>query len=169
MVVNYLHILGALRSPHKANSPLIVNANAVLTLPISFQSLELVARRRAQVIKNRRPIKLLQLSKRRTLDIDPATYTSALKEGLRILALEALYRHASIVTPLVHNVKRYYAALPARWSRHNGRFVRPNRDRKKPHGPPSHTTGHTGHVSGGSLKLRCAHAALARASSGSPI
>ena len=35
--------------------------------------------------------------------------------------------------------------------------------------PPSHTTGRTGLVSGGSLKLRCTHAALAFASSGSPI
>ena len=68
----------------------------------------MVAWRRAQVIKNRGPIKLLQLSKRRTLDIDPATHASALKEGLCVLALEALYRHALIITHLVHNVKRYY-------------------------------------------------------------
>jgi hypothetical protein len=120
MVVNYLHILGALRSPHKANSPLIVDADAVLPLPISLQSFELIAWRHAQVIKNRGPIKLLQLSKRRTLNIDPAPYTSALKEGLGVLALEALYRHALIVTRLVHNVKRHYAA--SRWSRHSGAF-----------------------------------------------
>src|ERR1035437_6450915 len=35
--------------------------------------------------------------------------------------------------------------------------------------PPSHTTGHTGHVSGGSLKLRRSHTVLAPANSGSPI
>jgi hypothetical protein len=34
---------------------------------------------------------------------------------------------------------------------------------------PSHTTGHTAHVSGGSLKLRFSHAALTGTSSGSPI
>ena len=109
MVVNYLHILGALRTPDKANSPLIVDADAVLPLSISFQSFQLIAWRRAQVIKNRGPIKLLQLSKRRALNIDPATHTSALEESLCVLALEALYRHASIITRLVHNVKRHYA------------------------------------------------------------
>lgn len=34
---------------------------------------------------------------------------------------------------------------------------------------PSHTTGHTGHVSGGSLKRRLSHAALAGASSGTRL
>ena len=34
---------------------------------------------------------------------------------------------------------------------------------------PSHTTGHTGHVSGGSLNNGHSHAALAGANSGSPI
>ena len=79
-----------------------------MPLPISFQSFELIAWRHAQIIKNRGPIKLLQLSKRRTLDVDPSTHTSALKEGLGVLALEALYRHALIITHLVHNVKRHY-------------------------------------------------------------
>ena len=127
MVVNYLHILGALRSPHKANSPLIVDADAVLPLPISSQSFELIAWRHAQIIKNQGPTKLLQLPKRRTLDIDPAPYTSALKEGLRVLALEALYSHALIVTRLVHNVKRHYApSLPVPGRATSAGSVRPN-------------------------------------------
>ncbi|MCW2314418.1 hypothetical protein M2244_004185 [Rhodoferax antarcticus] len=71
MVINYLNILGALRSPHKANSPLIVDADAVLPLPTSLQSFESIAWWNAQIIKNLRPVKLFQLSKRRTLDIDP--------------------------------------------------------------------------------------------------
>ena len=93
MVVNYLHILGTLRSPHKANSPLIVDTNAVLPLSISLQSFKMIAWRYTQVFKDRGPVKLLQLSKRRTFNIDPATYTSALKKGLGVLALEAPYRH----------------------------------------------------------------------------
>jgi len=106
MVVNYLHILGALRSPHKANSPLIVDVNAVLPLSRSLQDFKMIAWRYTQIIKDRGPVNLLQLSKRRTFDIDPATYTSALKEDLGVLALEALYRHRSIVTCCVNNVKR---------------------------------------------------------------
>ena len=93
MVVNYLHILGTPRSPHKANSPLIVDTNAVLPLSISLQRFKMIAWRYTQVIKNQGPVQLLQLSKRRSFNIDPATYTSALKEGLGVLALEALYRH----------------------------------------------------------------------------
>ena len=103
MVVNYLHILGALRSPHKAHPPLTVDADTVLPFPISFQNFELIARRNAQVIKDRGPINLFQLAKRRTFDIDPATYTCALKEGLGVLAFEALYRHQLIITHRVHN------------------------------------------------------------------
>ncbi len=93
MVVNYLHILGTLRSPHKANSPLIVDANAVLPLSISLQSFKMIAWRYTQIIKDCGPVELLQLSKRGTLDINPPMYTSALKEGLGVLALKALYRH----------------------------------------------------------------------------
>jgi hypothetical protein len=37
-------------------------------------------------------------------------------------------------------------------SRSVGFVMAPNRNRKKPRGPPSHTTGRTGHVSGGSMK-----------------
>ena len=36
--------------------------------------------------------------------------------------------------------------------RHDLPLLMANRDREKPHGSPSHTTGHTGHVSGGSMK-----------------
>ncbi len=113
MVVNDLNILGTFRSPHKANAPQIVDTDAVLTPPFSLQSFELIAWWYAQVLQNRGPIKLLQLPQRRAFDIDPATYAPALKEGLGVLALEALYCHASIITQHVHNGKRYYGSAYA--------------------------------------------------------
>jgi len=126
MVINYLNILGALRSPHKANSPLIVDADAVLPLPTSLQSFESIAWWNAQIIKNLRPVKLFQLSKRRTLDIDPEAYASALEKGLGVLALETLYCHGLIVTHCVNNVNRCYIPADSALASQNGRFMRSN-------------------------------------------
>ena len=93
MIIDDFHIDWTIGSPHEANSPLIVDTNAVLPLSISLQRFKMIAWRYTQVIKDQGPVQLLQLSKRRSFNIDPATYTSALKEGLGVLALEALYRH----------------------------------------------------------------------------
>lgn len=48
MVVNDLDILGAIRSPCKTYAPLVIDANAVLTLAFATQRLQTIARRRAQ-------------------------------------------------------------------------------------------------------------------------
>ncbi len=93
MVVNNLYIFRTFRSPHEANTPLLINANAVLPLAISFQGFKFIAWWYAQVFQNRGPIKLLQFSKCRALKINPTTYPFSLKEGLGILALETLDRH----------------------------------------------------------------------------
>jgi hypothetical protein len=49
MIVGYLHVLGTVGGPFEANAPLPVDANAVLTLPISSQSLKPVARQGGQI------------------------------------------------------------------------------------------------------------------------
>ena len=54
------HILGAILAKHEAESPLLVNADAVLALTISCERLEAVARRYPQIFQAHRRIKLLQ-------------------------------------------------------------------------------------------------------------
>ena len=107
MVVNYLDFLGTFKRPHKTNSPLIIHANTVLPLAFSFKRFKLVAWRDTKIVKNSRPINLLHLSKRRTLNVYPTTHTFTLKEGFRVFALKAFYRYASIITHYVNNFKRY--------------------------------------------------------------
>ncbi len=53
MIVDDLHILGASGSPAKTESPLIVYANAVLTLSITLQGFKSITGRRPQKIQRR--------------------------------------------------------------------------------------------------------------------
>jgi hypothetical protein len=47
MIVDYFDIIRVTFSPFEANSPLFIDANAVLTLPIASQHLEPIPRRNA--------------------------------------------------------------------------------------------------------------------------
>jgi hypothetical protein len=62
VVINNFNLVGVPVKPHKAQSPLIVDANAVLTSTIADQSLQSVARRDAQEIQRGRSVQLLQLA-----------------------------------------------------------------------------------------------------------
>ena len=68
MVVRYLYPLGTSVAPHKAYSPLVVDANRVLPRPITFESLETVAWRYPKVIQIRRVVQHHQLQLRLSLD-----------------------------------------------------------------------------------------------------
>ena len=58
MVVNDLSVGGATFCPDEAQSPLIVDADAVLTLPVLLQRFEAVTRRRAQEVQGLSSVKL---------------------------------------------------------------------------------------------------------------
>ena len=64
-------------SPHEAHAPLIVDANAVLPLPVSGQGLQAISGRDLQVAQLRRGIDHAQLSPRhirKTLEfLDPVS------------------------------------------------------------------------------------------------
>jgi len=51
MIIHDLDILGAAGTPHEADAPLVVDADRMLTKPISLQRFEPVARRRTQVVQ----------------------------------------------------------------------------------------------------------------------
>ena len=72
MIVDYLHIPGITVSPSKTDPPLFVDPDAVLTLSITLQCLQTVARRRAQVVQRSRPMEIQELSTRDALDLMPA-------------------------------------------------------------------------------------------------
>jgi hypothetical protein len=62
MVVNDLDVLGARGRPTKANAPLIVDANAVLPVPVAFESLQPIAGRDAQILEATGDFQLSQLA-----------------------------------------------------------------------------------------------------------
>ena len=69
MVINNFNLVGVPVQPHKTNSPLIVDANAVLTSAIAAQSFQSIARWDAQEIQRGRSVQLLQLAQRHAGDI----------------------------------------------------------------------------------------------------
>lgn len=95
MVVDDLYIGGAFCRPDEADAPLLVDADAVLSLSVVPQGLQAVAGRGLQVIKNCRPVELRQLAQRGSLNVHPAFDALALIEGLGVFALEALDSHGS--------------------------------------------------------------------------
>jgi len=60
MIVHNLDFLGVTVAPHETNTPLVVNANAVLALAVSLQSLELIAWINGQYFKARGGVQNLQ-------------------------------------------------------------------------------------------------------------
>jgi len=61
VVVSDLHIVGSVVSPPKADPVLVVNPNAVLTLPVRPQLFEAVPVWLRQVVKGDRPVDTVQL------------------------------------------------------------------------------------------------------------
>jgi hypothetical protein len=62
VVIHYLYVFSAGDCPSKTEPPLIVDADAVLTGPITFQCLEPVAWRHPQIIQPSRDFKLPELA-----------------------------------------------------------------------------------------------------------
>ncbi len=62
MVVNNLHVVGIPIAPDKADTPLIVDADAVLSFSVALEGLQMIARRRGQVAEFGGNIQLAQLA-----------------------------------------------------------------------------------------------------------
>ncbi len=84
MIVHYLDTVGIAILPLKTNAPLIVDANAVLTLSITRQLFEAIGQRYAQILQNLGSIQDLKFPSRDSLD--------ALRESARELAIEYPFR-----------------------------------------------------------------------------
>jgi len=98
VIVDNLDFGGTICRPDEAQTPLFVDANAVLALSIILKRFESVPGRNFQIIKHRRPVELRKFAKRDSLDVHPATHPAPLEEGPGVLALETLDRHDPILT-----------------------------------------------------------------------
>jgi len=93
VIVDDLYVRRTFCRPDEANSPLLVDADAVLPFAIILQRLKAVARGHLQIIKNRRPVQLCELSEGRAFNVHPALDALAFEEGFGVFALEVLDRH----------------------------------------------------------------------------
>jgi hypothetical protein len=64
MVIDDFDVFGAAVRPSEADSPLVVDANAVLSLPVSPQGLQPVSRRNPQIAEAAGNLELAELSAR---------------------------------------------------------------------------------------------------------
>ena len=88
MVVNNFNIFRAVHAPAKTNSPLVVNANAVLAFPITFQRFKPIRRWREQVSQFQCIIQHLQFAGRNNVDIGEPPDTFSVVKRLCITAFE---------------------------------------------------------------------------------
>lgn len=83
MIVYDIHIIGIALFPTEADAPTIIDPDAVVSLPISFQSLQAVRRRDTQVLQRLGSIEHSQLPQRNTMDVRPeSTHRLAIEESL---------------------------------------------------------------------------------------
>ena len=90
MIVDDLYILGSRCGPAKAQAPLIVNTNAVLTLSVALQGLKPIAGWRSQEIQRCCCLDLSELTCGHLDDRSEARGLSCLEELAGVVALEAL-------------------------------------------------------------------------------
>ncbi|KRC17442.1 hypothetical protein ASE31_29915 [Acidovorax sp. Root217] len=88
MVIDDLDVLWSFWGPHEADSPLIVDADAVLALAVANQSFKSVARRNPQVEQLSGGVEHAQLAQCRAFDVHPARNALLMEQVLCLAALE---------------------------------------------------------------------------------
>jgi hypothetical protein len=106
MVINNFDIFRTGLGPAKANPELFVDSNAVLTLAVTVQRLQHVARRHLKIIQLICSMELADFPQGNALKTDKASHATPACKLLCVLTLER-YDHGSMITPHDNNAKRY--------------------------------------------------------------
>jgi hypothetical protein len=102
VVINYFNVAGILTFPTKANSPLIINSNAMLSATISLQGFEPISWRSAQIVQSARLIEQEQFAPGNSLYLDRQFSRNFIRENsLRFRARKVAYH------PSYYNALRY--------------------------------------------------------------
>ena len=99
MVIHYFHIGHPFFCPDKADAPLVVDANAVLTLAIPDKHFQSVVRWTAQEIQRCCGVQLNQLAFRHMLDVGELAGLPAGKQALCFLTFEERDRYVNQFIP----------------------------------------------------------------------
>jgi hypothetical protein len=88
VIIDDLHIFRARIRPSKANTPLLVDPDAVLASAVALEGLEAVARRNLEVIDSASDLQLPQPAARHPRYVDKPPDAMTLRKRLGIGALE---------------------------------------------------------------------------------
>ena len=97
VVVHDLNVRGPNFSPYEADAPLVIDADAVLTLSVVFQRLQVIPRWRLQEGQCLRRLKLGELTLGNLGQRLESTWALSLVERLSVLALERLDHARSVL------------------------------------------------------------------------
>jgi hypothetical protein len=89
MVVSDLHVEGISLTPPKADSPLLVDTDAVLASPVALQCFEPIAGRNTQIEEGASTVEVQELAPRHPLDGTKSPNVSVVKQSLRVTAPKA--------------------------------------------------------------------------------
>ncbi len=106
MIIDDFDLLGSAVSPDKADSPLVVDANDVLSNPVSLQQFETISRWSRQVCQSFRLMDLPQLTLCHPLNIGAQSPRQTAMEQCFGIAIGEGADHPSLYTRRVMNVKR---------------------------------------------------------------
>jgi hypothetical protein len=89
MVIDNLHIVSIPLLPPETYPPTIIDPDAVLPLPVSLQSLQMVRGRNSQILQRLRSIEHSQFAKSRTLKVRPeSSHGAATEKSLELSGLK---------------------------------------------------------------------------------
>lgn len=104
MIIRDFYIVGIAIEKTKANAPLIVDGDRVLSLTVPFELMKSISRRKLQVIQGSSQIDILQLSDRSSSDVRRKSLRPALdikllrgSIGERLDHRYNVYRHVTLV------------------------------------------------------------------------
>jgi hypothetical protein len=96
MVIRNFYVVGVAPGPRKADPPLIVDTNAVLSLAVPTQPLQPITRNGAENSKIVRRVKHVELPKSRSFDSAKLPAGLAMKEPLSFIAPEGFDHNRSV-------------------------------------------------------------------------
>jgi hypothetical protein len=89
MVIDNFHVVSVPLLPPETYPPTIVDPDAVLPLPVSLQSLQMVRGRNSQILQRLRSIEHSQFPKSRTLKVRPESpHRAATEKSLELSGLK---------------------------------------------------------------------------------
>jgi hypothetical protein len=97
MIIHNFDIADIAFFPFEANSPLIIDANAVLPMPVAFQRFKLIAWRLLEILKGSGAIQIEQFAPRRPLKGLKADDTTIIKKRGGIATSERLDNASTII------------------------------------------------------------------------